>query len=64
MYIPRKNVENFRALAAKLTILKINPFARLTLPSTKGRGNLILPIQQKSPINSPRTYVESFMMLA
>ena len=55
----------FITLASKLTILKINPIALLTPPpSTKGGGNLILPIWQKNLIFSHKTFVESFITLA
>ena len=57
-------MESFRALAAKLTILKINPIALLTPPSTKGGGNFILSFWQKILKYIPRKNVESFRALA
>ena len=57
-------MSSFGVLASKLTILKIDPIAILSPPSTKGRGNLISPICQKSLIFDPRTYVYSFWALA
>ena len=57
-------MSSFGVLASKFTILKIYPIAILTPPRTKWRGNLILPICQKSLVFSPGTYVYSFWALA
>ena len=59
MFSPRTHVESFITLASKITILSINPVARLTPLAQRGGGNLFLPIWQKSLIFNPRIHVET-----
>ena len=54
----------FRVPTSKLIILKINPIALLTPPSSEGDGYLILAILQKSLKISQFAYVENIRALA